>query len=198
MPRVIDVSLERLDAQAFAPFGEIVGPGDRPPVFSGPHIESWRLGFACVGAVELMYARYVHQTMAFTCLERHLNVAQCFIPLGNSASVMVVAPTGPEADPPRPPAPDSVRAFLIPGDRGILLHRGTWHALTRFPAQPPGAAFALLTSADTQAELEREHADGTAPRLTDVVDYAAEMDVALEVVDPHDLISGAVARAGQS
>ena len=66
--------------------------------------------------------------------------------------VMVVAP--PDAFRDQGPAPEAVRAFLVGGEQGILLWKDTWHAFNRFPAAPPGASFALLTGADTQAELE--------------------------------------------
>ncbi len=194
MPRVIDLPLEPLSGPAFEPFGEIIGVRDGPPVFTGPHINSWGMSFESEGGVELMHACYIHQPMEFTCLESHLNVTQCFIPLGYHPSVMVVAPADAQSGDPRPPGPESVRAFLVPGDRGILLWRRTWHALTRFPVRSAGAEFALLTSVETQRELERERRDGTPPRVTHVVDYAGEMGVAFRVVDAQDLISGVSAR----
>jgi hypothetical protein len=52
-----------------------------------------------------------------------------------------------------------------------MLWRGTWHALTRFPATPGGAGFAFLTDANTQRELEQQRADGTPPKLTQEIDY---------------------------
>ena len=191
MQRVIDIPLQPLDGEAFEPFGQIIGTGDGPPVFTGPHVASWRRAFECEDAVELMFSRYVHQAMEFTCMESHLNVTQCFIPLGDHPSVMVVAP--PDDGRAGPPTPEAVRAFFVPGDRGMLLWRRTWHALTRFPALPHGAEFVLLTSAATQRELERERQDGTPPELTRGVDFAAEMDVFFRVVDPLALIPGAAA-----
>ena len=184
MPTILDIPLAPLDAQAFAPFGEIVGGRDSAPVFSGPHIQSWRLAFEAEGAVELMVASYIHQPMEFTTLESHLNVTQGFFPLGDHPSVMVVAPPGDAA-----PEADSLRAFLVPGNLGMLLGRRTWHALTRFPARPSGATFALLTSAETQAELERQNADGTQPRLTRVADYAENRGLSFRVIDPRGLLA---------
>jgi len=184
MDRPFEVALEPLDAAAFASFGQIVGAPEGAPVFTGPHIDSWRLDFAVEGGVELMFTRYHHQAMVFTRMERHTNVTQAFLPLGCSPSVMVVATTsGAEAR----PTPETVRAFYVPGDRGIMLWRGTWHALTRFPVHASGAAFALITGRETQAELEREARDGTRPRLTEVIDFAAQGGSCL-VVDPAGLL----------
>lgn len=188
MTKAIAVSLEPLTAQAFAPFGQVIGQQDGPPVFSGPHIKSWRMDFAVDGNIELMFARYVHQPFAFTQMERHFNVTQSFISMDGAASVMAVAPPTDPDDPASVPAPGDIRAFYVGGDIGVMLWRGTWHALTRFPAQPPGADFALITGAATQRELERQLADGTKPKHTEVVDFAAS-EVSVEVIDPQELIA---------
>jgi len=181
---VIEIPLERLSREAFSPFGQIIGQSDTPPAFEAAHLRSWRLDFELDGAVELMVTRYRHEPFACTLLERHTGVTQSFIPLGDQPSIMVVAAPGDAS----PPAPEAVRAFFVPGDVGIMLWRGTWHALTRFPARPEGAAFALITGYDTQRELEREKADGTPPTLTEAVDYEAQRDVRFEVVDPEGLL----------
>jgi ureidoglycolate hydrolase len=188
MPKVVEISLQPLIPDAFASFGQILGDFDAPPIFEAPHLRSWRLDFELDGAAELMVARYLHQPFEFTAIERHFDVTQSFIPLGDQPSVMVVAtPTDPQ-DWSAVPEPDALRAFHIPGDRGIMLWRGTWHALTRFPVRPEGAAFALITGYDTQRELEREKADGTPPTLTQAVDYQERGDLRFEVTDPDRLL----------
>lgn len=196
--RVVDVALEHLSVNTFELFGEIIGTHDSPPVFSGPHIKSWSLNFTCDGDTEFMYVRYIHQPLEFSVLESHSGVTQCFTPLGYYPSVMVVAPANAGDDNPGFPEPNSVRAFLVPGDRGILLWRGTWHALTRFPVMSTGAEFALLTSVNTQRELEREKRDGTPPKLTRVVDCAEENGLTYRVVDTRNLIAGISERDGSS
>lgn len=188
MTRKIDVELEPLTAQAFAGYGEVIGLAEGPPVFSGSHIKSWRQDFACDGPVEVMLARYAHQPMQLSLLERHFNVTQAFIPLSADPWVMVVAGLTIPADRDARPAPDSVRAFHVPAGRGIMLARGAWHALTRFPVNPAGAAFVLITGADTQRELERQLKDGTRPTHTQVVDFARDPGVTLRVADRRGLI----------
>jgi ureidoglycolate lyase len=182
---VVEIPLKRLTPDAFSPFGQIIGDRDAPPVFEAPHLRSWRLDFELDGRAELMAVRYIHQPFAFTALERHTAVTQSFIPLGDQPSVMVVAaPSGATEI----PEPDDVHAFHVPGEVGIMLWRGTWHALTRFPVRPEGAAFALITGYDTQRELEREKADGTPPTLTQAVDYQERGDLRFEVTDPDRLL----------
>lgn len=190
MNQVTMIDLEPVSAETFAPFGQIIGAPEGPPVFTGPHIASWRLDFAVDGETELMFARYVHQPFRFTRLERHFNVTQSFIALDGAASVMVVAGATDPADASATPPPEAIRAFYIGGGAGIMLWKGTWHALTRFPARAPGADFALITGRETQAELERQLADGSPPRHTQVVDFAAHASVSFEVVDPQGLIAG--------
>jgi ureidoglycolate hydrolase len=187
MPRVVKIPLQHLTPDAFASFGQILGDFDAPPIFEAPHLRSWRLDFALEGPVELMVVRYLHQPFEFTAIERHSDVTQSFIPLGDQPSVMVVAAPTESQDGSAVPEPDALSAFYIPGDRGIMLWRGTWHALTRFPVRPGGASFAMITGYDTQRELERQKADGTAPKLTQEVDYLARADVRLKVIDPKGL-----------
>jgi hypothetical protein len=43
--------------------------------------------------------------------------------------------------------------------------RRLWHSLNRFPVQPPGTGFALLTWAETQREVERQSHEGLPPRI---------------------------------
>ncbi len=186
----IDVRLEALGEAAFQPFGEIVGKGAATPVFEGIKLKSWRMDYGVDGATELMFSRYGFQPWQFTRLERHFNVTQCFLPLGGAASIMVVAAPTERDDPAAIPEPDAVRAFHLEGDRGILLWRGTWHALDRFAVRPPHVDFALITGRETQAELERQSAGGALPKLTQAVDYLALRDTRFTVIDPDGLAAG--------
>jgi ureidoglycolate lyase len=191
MTQIVDIPLQPLTAEAFAGFGQIIGDFEAPPIFEAPHLRSWRLDFELDGPTELMVARYLHQPFELTAIERHFAVTQSFIPLGDQPSVMVVAaPTDPD-DRSAVPTPDALRAFLIPGDRGIMLWRGTWHALTRFPVRPEGAAFALITGYDTQRELERQKASGAQPTLTQEIDYLERSAIGFRVIDPDRLIADA-------
>lgn len=160
---------EPIDAATFEPFGEILDLQDAPPVFQNPGLRSWRIGYEAEGATELMVIEFDEIPMTFHRLERHHQVSQCFLPLRGRRMVMVVAPPhGAE-----PPPADSVRAFLVEPQQGILLRRSVWHALNRFPIGG-GALYALVTTRETQAELEAERSGGPAPVLTDVHDYLRE------------------------
>ena len=185
MGEIVDIALEPVTGGAFAPFGELIEEPSARPVFRGPGLRSWRLRYEASAATDLMVIRYDYREMTFAKLERHSNVTQCFVPLAETSWVMVVAPPGDSGD---APAPECVRAFLVGGAQGILLWKDTWHALNRFPAAPPGASFALLTGADTQAELEQRLAGGARPTLTHVVDYAERFELSFRIIDPCGLL----------
>jgi hypothetical protein len=65
-----------------------------------------------------------------------------------------------------------------------MLWKETWQATTRFPVTSSGADFVLLTDTDTQRELERQQADGTAPMLTQVVNMTERFGVRFVIADP--------------
>jgi hypothetical protein len=104
--------------------------------------------------------------------------------------MVVAAPTDP-IDPDSVPAPGAVRAFFVPAGLGILLWRGTWHALNRSPVRPEGAAFLMLSERDTQRQLERQMADGTPPARSQVVDFAQRAGATFRIVDPQGLLPSA-------
>jgi ureidoglycolate hydrolase len=179
--RVVRVSVKPATAESFAPFGQLVGLRDSQPDFHGSGLRSWRLDYECKDSTELMFIWFDYVPMRFSKLERHFNVTQSFVPLNDAAMVMVVAPKTDPSNWEDLPAPESVQAFLIPGDRGVMMWKGVWHALNRFPVKAPGGGFALLTSRETQSELERQLKTGSQPQLTQAVDYQTRFSVTFEV-----------------
>ncbi len=190
MTKTVEIALEPLTAKTFAPFGQLVAARDEPPAFKAPHLDAWQMDFAVDGEIELMVVRYIHQEMRWTTMERHFNITQSFMALGGAASVMMVADPTDANDRSALPRPETVRAFMVDGAQGIMLWKATWHALTRFPVPAAGSAFAMITGAATQHELERQNRDGTRPELTQVVDFEKTYGVGFSVVDPGGLLDG--------
>ena len=190
MTTTVEIAVEPLSADAFASYGQLITARDEPPAFKAPHLDAWQMDFAVDGEIELMYVRYIHQEMRWTTMERHFNITQSFMALGGAASVMAVAEPTDATDRSVLPRPESVRAFLVDGAQGVMLWRRTWHALTRFPVPAAGGAFAMITGAATQQELERQSRDGTRPELTQVVDFEKEFGVGFAVADPQGLLAG--------
>jgi ureidoglycolate hydrolase len=116
-PRILTVTAEPLEAGAWQPFGQLIGPpGD---------------GTDCI--VELRDAAVFHldvlsyEWRPLRCdhLNRHHTATQALIPLGGAPAVIVVAPGS--VDFSDPAHLDTIRAFTISGALGINLAIGTWH-----------------------------------------------------------------------
>ena len=186
--RLVKLALEPLSQDAFAPFGQVIAKTSSPPVFTGTSLESWPFDFSIDGTVELMLNRFHYRDIEFTMIERHFHVTQTFLPLGGMPMAMVVAaPTDP-ADWSAIPRPEDLHAFYVDGTQGIMMWRGTWHALHRFPVRPPHVDIGLITEAETQHELEVDREGGGAPKRTQAVDLKSVEGVRFRVVDPENLM----------
>jgi ureidoglycolate hydrolase len=171
-----EVPVEVMSAEAFEPFGWVIdAPQDAPPSLVGIHTRGWEMPFDVTGRVQVCALYTEFAELRFAKLERHLFVTQTFIALDGPPSVVAVA-GGAESERTLPPHPDEVRAFRIDPARGYVLRRGTWHSLDRFPLRPPGARFAMITEAETTAEIGQAQAQSR----TDVFDYAEELGIEFE------------------
>ena len=169
--REIPLTLEALTVEAFAPYGCLVGGAEGAADFEAEHLWNWRIPFEADGPTQVLLIRYKFSAPVFSLMERHFHVTQGFIPLGGVACAMVVAPPSEPGEADAVPPPGAVRAFRMTGQAGVVLHRGTWHALQRFPLLPPHVDVAFLTDAATQEDIEASAAAGTPPARTQIVDY---------------------------
>lgn len=189
MNDLIDIAIEPLTPEAFAPFGQVIGRRNDPPLFQGGNARTWGVDFEVDGKMELHFADFTHQAeLEFSLVERHFAVTQAFVPLNNDSSVTVfAAPTDPD-DPTAIPNTKDFRAFYIDGTQGVMMWKGTWHS-SRFPAHPPSATFAFLTDTGTTAELT-EMLAGKPEKLTQLVDYEKDRGQRFRLTDPQGLIAG--------
>ena len=179
--RLHRIAIEPLTAEAFAPFGELIGTKDRPPDFRGESgTEGWAIDFKS-GTPLVMLLRTPYVGLRFSKLERHFNVTQSFLPMGGSPAVLAVAARGND-DRGAPPAPEAVRAFLLDGTVGYALARGTWHSLDRFPLYPPATQWVILTDHETQRDLPGPARAPERSTLTHEVDYHARFGVTFQLV----------------
>ncbi|PZW39446.1 ureidoglycolate lyase [Humitalea rosea] len=132
--------LEPLTAEAFAPFGDVVGaiePGGgaklSETLVALPGAATPRLGFNNAKAWDL--------PLTATEMERHNLSSQCFVPLDVSRWVMVVAP-----DLDGRPDPAALRAFVATGDQAVNYHVGTWHHPLRVLDRPGRFAVLMWTT----------------------------------------------------
>jgi ureidoglycolate lyase len=183
MPRTVEVKVEPLTEEAFKPFGAIIGASSRPPALIFDTMLTWKAPFEADGLVEVTTCRYLREPITWSRMERHLAVTQAFLPLSGVRSIMVVAPPTDQSHRDALPPPEAVRAFRMMGDVGVVLWRGIWHALRRFPLGASHIDIVLLTGRDTQSELERQAAGGPLPVLTHEADYQQLFDVSFCVIE---------------
>jgi ureidoglycolate lyase len=180
MPRVHAIRIEPLTAEAFAPFGGIIDVGARAPDYvAASGTQGWHVAFES-GRPLVSLLRTPYQGLRFRTMERHFQVSQAFIPLGGEHAAVAVAP--PSADREGVPQLDAIRAFLLDGSRGYVLHRGTWHSLDRFPLRPPDTRFVMLTDHETQADLTAAYGAGKPAALTQEVDLERVFGATIELV----------------
>jgi ureidoglycolate hydrolase len=186
--KTIEIKLEQISAETFASFGEIIGKKSTEPVFTAKNMESWQMQFSIDGTTELMFNRFYYQSLEFSMMERHFHVTQCFLPFGEVPMVMVVSAPTDLNDWSSIPKPEDIHAFYLDGTVGIMLWKGTWHALHRFPVRRPFVDIGLITEMETQHELELGLNEGIKPKRTHSVDYQQHLNLNFKIVDPLRLI----------
>jgi ureidoglycolate hydrolase len=113
MADVFIVPAEPLDADAFAPFGQVVKHGNCTMELRDGE------------TFHLNVLSYDRRPLVCDHLNRHHRATQALIPLGGRPALVVVAPS--DDDFSTPAHLDHVRAFVMDGTVGINLALGTWH-----------------------------------------------------------------------
>lgn len=176
MAREVQIKVELLTEEAFAPFGALLSNKERSADFQGLNSIGWKEAFELNGPPLFMTLSSSYTGLRFNMLERHFAVTQTFIPLGGVPSIIAVAaPSAPETI----PAPEDIRAFVLDGSAGYVLKKGTWHSLDRFPLYPPSAEIVIISSLETQQELESVPQEQW--RLTQQIDYTEQFDVSFKL-----------------
>ncbi len=128
---LIDLIVEPISAAAFSPYGTLIESAEDGKPF-GP--DEAQLDLAR-GTPRFYVMRLHHRELTFRHLTRHLSVTQCLASVGGHPWLMAVATPG---DPDNPEAladPASIRAFSIPGNVAVAMHRSTWHVGPFFEAE---------------------------------------------------------------
>jgi len=181
------VSIEPFTPEAYAPFGTALVQPQRPADAAEDANAAWLLPSDIDGRPQWMYQRAFRQPLRVSLMERHHHVAQLFVPLAARPFVMVVAPPSAPGKA-QQPDPAAIRAFLLDGSCGLIIGRGTWHALDRLPVRDEALDFFFVTEAETQADMAR-HAADRPERLerSDIVTLAEPV----ELTDPIGLLPAA-------
>jgi ureidoglycolate hydrolase len=131
-----DIRAKALDADAFAPYGEIIRPRgtsgqfENHPYDPETSLEEPKLVLTN-GIPRLWIMELKGRGLVFTSMARHRRVSQCLGALGGKEWFIAVAPPNDPAEGTKPEL-DKIAAFRIPGDRIIKLHVATWHAGPHF------------------------------------------------------------------
>lgn len=142
MTKVHKLRIEPMTEENFSPFGYLLDATERPT----DHRIIAPVDFEADGTGTLGVIWQPYEGVQFSQLERHFAVTQSFIQMSGSPAVVAVAEPTDLDDPMASPNPEDVHAFLIDGNKGYALKRGTWHSLNRYILTPPGAVFAILNS----------------------------------------------------
>ena len=129
-PSRITINAEPLTTEGFAPFGIVLSPKGRqrlPVNTYGDKLDIYREGFETDQPTEWFIVEGRRRDMSALFLERHMQLTQTFIPINGDAFVTVVAPPGVTFEENGLPRISETKAFIVPGDAAIQLHRGTWH-----------------------------------------------------------------------
>lgn len=117
------VAIEPIAALSFQPFGAVIEapevPGRSEPFpATGPAAEGLS------PTITTSHAEPSRLPVLIDRLERHPQTSQSFVPLDAERWLSIVAPA--ESD--GTPDVSGLRAFVVPGDRGVTIAAGTWHA----------------------------------------------------------------------
>lgn len=160
MEGIKTLGIRKLEADAFAPYGWMLGKpvpaaDAGTPVFSNSATDFWQEHVFDTGAggePEVLWVNYRNADRAVGNLEVHLLTQQAIVPLTGPV-IQVVAASGADG------LPDAatLAAFEVPVGQGICMKPGCWHA-TRIAA-PGEVACLMLTRRSTTADLI-EHLNG--------------------------------------
>lgn len=171
---VTTITPEPLTAQAFAPFGDVISLDSTPKLpidlYNGLNAIHGPIVLQADETPEFILFRVGYRGGEVRYMERHHGMTQTFIPLNGDPYISVVAPPGaPMVD----GFPDfaSIRAFLVPGDVVLNIHRGTWHE-PPFPTvdgqkflitSTPGVTGGLQSAVDVNGEVHKLDVDKRNP-----------------------------------
>lgn len=115
-------------AEAFAPFGQVLEPGSVSPTMINEGLCARFTDLATMDVVDgrigmsLFQAEIRPIPHRLTLLERHPLGSQCFIPLGNSSFLVIVAPD-------HGGVPGLPSAFVAGPEQPVNIHRNIWHGV---------------------------------------------------------------------
>lgn len=126
---LIQLQVEPLTREVFAPFGDVIEACDAAHHFTinGGNTERYhdlaKIDPGPDGRTIVSIFRGQPRVLPFVVemMERHPRGSQAFVPLSDAPYLVVVAPAGDT------PGVEDLRVFLARGDQGVNYARGVWH-----------------------------------------------------------------------
>lgn len=129
----MNIRVEELTEEAFEEFGEVLGESSlKEPNIRDEVSDVWLgltdlMGIGISPGRQVTYLKIHTRPEKYDKIEKHETSAEAFIPLEGKSVLMVVPAEAVDSD--GRPDMARVRVFLMDGSRGILMRRGTWHAV---------------------------------------------------------------------
>jgi len=129
---MVELKVNMLEKEAFAPFGDVIGPQDRDPDIAEDVIDFWP-GVSDIDAggnkIQLHWLE-MKTVRDFECneVERHTLTTEALIPMVGQA-IVVFALSKDMEDPDSPVDISTAKAFYFDGSKAINMKKGVWHGL---------------------------------------------------------------------
>ena len=125
---ILEINVEKLTAEAFAPYGEVIDLAKTPAHFKG---DGWNCWFP-VNSIKYQNEMGIGITQSIkkeaivTRMERHVDNVELLMPIKDALIQPMALPQ--ELDNPDAlPDPHTVKAFLIKPGQAIIMKKGAWH-----------------------------------------------------------------------
>ncbi len=142
----MELPIEPLTPQAFAPFGQVIRQPDSRPSATGPGWRWWGETALLAGdqrPYSIGYLALEPADLRFDWAERHMQTAELLIPSGGDCLVYVGPPEHLERPEQLPPL-DRFRVFRVRQGEAVLLQPGVWHGAPLAIDRPLNVVVLLL------------------------------------------------------
>jgi ureidoglycolate lyase len=125
----MNLKIEDLTVESFAPFGEVIKQPARAQDAQGPGWTWWGENHVLAGGdrnYAIGYLDLQPADLSFDWAERHMHSDELLIPMGGDCLVYV-GPAEYPAEPTHLPELERFRVFRVREGQGVLLNKGVWH-----------------------------------------------------------------------
>ncbi len=152
----MELTVEHLTAEAFAPYGRVVGRPERERDAEGPGWRWWAETALLSGDGRAMGVGFLDLepgTRSFDWAERHLRTPEAVFAMSTDV-LLYVGPAEHPEEPFRLPPLGSFRVFRVPAGSGVVMDRGVWHGAP-FAVERPGSAVVLILEGTGRTDVSK-------------------------------------------